>query len=279
MGAQPSGEGRGKCERTLLPSLPRAHSRKECPGSGFPPTPYPTAQPGPTLLSSPPFPKHRLNQRGRRERQKAGTGVHAPWGWEPRDAGALRPPQVRAEPSPTHPVSRQRPPPSAVPHSLHGPQWRNCCRGTERSFRWSYDRPRERPHSPHDRGPDARSMRPVGGTEEGRKERSWKNLKGLRDGGPGASEETSLTAGAAGSWAVQLGRACACVALSALLGAPRGIPASAPSAEEAAQPDLALPALPTAPRSARRTAPLGSRPAAGRPQPPPIGRELRGPHQ
>lgn len=115
VGAQPSGEGRGKCERTLLPSLPRAHSRKECPGSGFPPTPYPTAQPGPTLLSSPPFPKHRLNQRGRRERQKAGTGVHAPWGWEPRDAGALRPPQVRAEPSPTHPVSRQRPPPALSP--------------------------------------------------------------------------------------------------------------------------------------------------------------------
>lgn len=50
----------------------------------------------------PPFRKHRLNQRQRGERQKSGPGVHAPWGQGRKEGGALRLPQVRVEPSPTH---------------------------------------------------------------------------------------------------------------------------------------------------------------------------------
>lgn len=92
-GGVPAGEGRGKCERTLLPSLPRANSRKECPGSGFPPHSLSHSS-GWTHSGLPlPSPKHRRNQRGRGERQKSGTRVHEPWGWGRREGGALRLPQ------------------------------------------------------------------------------------------------------------------------------------------------------------------------------------------
>lgn len=156
-GGQARGEREGKkCKRTLLPSLPELIFLEGMSWPRIPlPTPYPTAQPGPILVSSLLSPSRNGISLGRGRGRNQGWGCRRRGARGMREGGALRPPQVGGRPfSHTHP--RQ----TAFPSLCIDANGR--IRGENRQKLQVVLLPaREYPRTPtKDRDPAAPSMRP-----------------------------------------------------------------------------------------------------------------------